>query len=279
MSRTLRQSSTDKRSSSKPLIDESVLEIAANLESWVGVTDILESSSAEGRGRTKKDVGNNDESDVLKKFKPTSVEHSLLLPTTFAFAVQKRHLAHLAWKKKGRENSLKREDEVFKLTSALVVQAVKALRQLQKHYNNLMSNSIEARNTLIGHNEGSVLWLSPETQPDFVGFISALNYQWGPEQRQKQQPFANDGDLQSLHSPSFTSPTTSSQESSKRIEDLVNWAMDPGIDLNDLDSNVDTSVTSYQTMEQAFRTFRLAFDNMVKLHDGDVNGNFSFWDC
>lgn len=260
------KSSLDKCNNTVPVIDENVVENAANLQSWVELGDILSTTQSQSKHNTHTSIPAS-ETDAASKFKPAPADHSLLLPSTFASAAQKRHTAQVAWIRRHREHSIDRENEVCKLTSALVVQAVKALRQLRTHYDHLMSNPIKVRNGLIGHEKGSVIWVSPESQPDFISFLSILNSQWGSEpQRQPSDTYEGNPPGSVIH------------HDGQRVKDLVDWAMDPDINVDVLHANVDVSAAAYQTIEQAFRTFRLAFDDMVKLHDGDVSGKYSFWE-
>lgn len=260
-----RKSLFDKGNNIVPVIDENVVENAANLQSWVELGDILSTTQNQPERNTHTSIS-GPETNAASKFKPAPADHSLLLPSTFASAAQKRHTAQVAWIRRRREHNIERENEISKLTSTLVVQAVKAIRQLRTHYDHLISNPIKIRNGLIGHDKGSVIWVSPESQPDFFSFLSMLDSQWGSQQQRQ---------------PSDTYEGTSLAEShddGQRVKDLVDWAMDPDINVDVLHANVDVSAAAYQTIEEAFRTFRLAFDDMVKLHDGDVIGKYSFWE-
>lgn len=161
-----------------------------------------------------------------------------MLPSTFAATVNKRHAAHASYLKQ------QQQQQHTHLTIETVREAIKALKQLRAHYENLITNASVVRTALSGFDDDSVIWVSPDAQPDFISFILTLNSRWGSKN------FSNQ---------------------SHQLSDLVQWAMDPQINPQLLHANIQSSAAAYQTIEQAFRIFRLAFDDMIQLHDSMSN--------
>lgn len=183
-------------------------------------------------------------------FNPTLADTASQLPNTFATIVNKRHIAHQASLLKEPEPSnLKNEkrlkslkEPTQKLTQDLVLDALSALQQLHAHYEILLANPSRLREALSGFDQNGVIWVPQESQEDFAVFVNALWTRWG--------------------SPSVPPDG---------VKSLVEWAMDPGIDKKLLTAGVDSSVRTYQTMEQAFQLFRAALDDMLQLHAATVD--------
>ena len=121
------------------------MENAANLQTWVALGDILSSSSqrtVDGDGSEKSEAKSKSKSGKHKakskgtplldetNFKPTPVDPTVLLPSTFANLTMKRHVAHVDMLRCRREADLREDSKSSKLTAAVVKEAVDALCQL-----------------------------------------------------------------------------------------------------------------------------------------------------
>lgn len=188
-------------------------------------------------------------------FNPAPADTASQLPNTFASIVNKRHIAHQA--------SLLKEPEPFtaenekplkssqskptqKLTKDLVVDALSALQQLHAHYEILLADPSRIREALSGFDQNGVIWVPQKCQEGFATFVNALWTRWGTPS------VPPDG-----------------------VKPLVEWAMNPGIDEKLLTAGVDSSVSAYQTIEEAFQLFSAALDDMLQLHSTVVGTNHS----
>lgn len=200
----------------------------SNMETWNRISDILSSCKDE------------------TSFKPKSGDTLLLLPSTFANVVKKRHAAlSQSLQYQVQTESLKNVEPAT-LSEQMVVDCLSALKQLQAHYELLLRNPTRVRAALTGFDEDGVVWVPPDAQQDFVSFVTALWTRWG-----------------------------TSNVPPKSMTNLVQWAMQPQIDHDLLQAGVESSACMYQTIEQAFKTFRLALDDMINLHEEHVNSEES----
>lgn len=183
-------------------------------------------------------------------FNPKLADTASQLPHTFASIVNKRHIALQASLLKQPDSHKGNRGQPVKgsrnaptqtLTKDLVLDALSALQQLHAHYETLLADPSRLQEALSGFDQNSVIWVPQQSQDDFVAFVNALWTRWG-------DPSVPPGGVKSL----------------------VEWAMDPGIDQRLLTAGVDSSVSAYRTIEQAFQLFRAALDDMLQLHSNVV---------
>lgn len=179
-------------------------------------------------------------SETNTSYKPTPAEPSLMLPNTFANVVNKRHVAFETSLKSKKECS-KEVTKVPKFSAHLVADVLFFLKQLRAHYERLLAEPSRFCNYLAGFDPHNTIWVSPSAQPDFLSFIDVLWARWG-----------------------------SSAYPRNEIEHLLEWAVKPPIDKELVEADIDSSASTYQTLDKAFQTFRFALEDMINKHRDSI---------